>query len=197
MPWPTIPSHVCSWPMLNDVLRRLRHHMGRGGSGSGDVGCMFGLSAAQTLSTGALAAATAVAWDKIFPPNGDDEAREPSWLDSGFGESIKVKRDGVYLVSWSIDWSSTQNVYASPIEFDEAKTYLTVRSSRSGVEPTVGGASHAHEAKTKGTSLVYPVTPVQLRSGDSISSLVEKVAGDSSGNWTAGTDSWLSLVSVL
>ena len=195
MGWPPIPKHVCSWPMLNDVLRRIQHYMrspsygiegNRFGTGGGSIG----------------ATATPVEWTTVLPPNGDDDAVEPPWLDS-LGTAVTVREEGTYLVSWSISWTSVSEqpypLAVADIEWDEAVTYLHVRSSQTGEDTQVGGKSYAIEANEVKSSLVFPATAVYLRSGDAILTMVEKnlpggSVNSSDGSWTVGTDSWLNLM---
>ena len=191
----TISQIACDAPPhVRRNLQELRHllprmHDGINGNRFGGVSGTIG------------ATATPVEWTTVLPPNGVDEAAEPPWLDS-LGTAVTVREEGVYLVSWSISWTSGSSAYGvsavGDIEWDEAVTYLHVRSATSGEDTQVGGKSHAIEANEAKSSLVFPATAIYLYSGDAVLTMVEKVAAvnrnASDGSWTVDDDSWLNLM---
>lgn len=192
----TIPQGTCTGdPDVDKKFRELRHLLPRSAD-YGVEGNRFG-TGAGTIG----AAATPVDWTEILPANGDDEAEEPPWLES-IGTAITVREAGTYLVSWSISWSSGSSAYGvsavGDIEWDEAVTYLHVRSAKSGEDTQVGGKSHAIEVHEAKSSLVFPATAIYLYSGDAVLAMVEKVAAvnrnASDGDWTISSDSWLNLI---
>ncbi|SVB30008.1 uncharacterized protein METZ01_LOCUS182862, partial [marine metagenome] len=194
---PTVRVTCDVSPSAEDTLRRLGYGSPRGGPSNGIKGNRFGGGSGTIGAT-----ATPVEWTTVLPPNGDDDAVEPPWLDS-LGTAVTVREEGTYLVSWSISWTSdSEQAYSMAvgnIEWDEAITYLHVRSAKTGEDTQVGGKSHAIEVNEVKSSLVFPATAIYLYSGDAILTMVEKnlpggSVNSSDGTWTVDDDSWLNLM---
>jgi len=207
---PSVPTNVCltvgpdgqiaGLNQLSDALRRISDFM-RANVAPPISQSAVTLGIAADLDLGDLSTIdkALITWDKLFlnrPTTPDDgENLTPNWLANWetFGPGIteiEFGAAGLYQLSWSLVWTAAGSTQ------DEAMTYPMMRTFERGIEYPSGAKSYSMEDTGIRASTVYPARCFDVRAGDKIGIYIERVAGDSTANWTLQTPSFLSIIKL-
>ena len=187
---------------LNDALRRLSDYM-RANVAPPISQSAITLSITEDQVLGDLwlgpESRKLVTWDFMSlnrPTTPDDgENLTPNWLANwetgGPGiDEIEFGAAGLYQLSWSLVWTAAGSTQ------DHAKTYPSMRTFGEGIQYDSSLVSHSTEDTVMRSSTVYPARCFDVRAGDKIGIYIERVAGDSTANWTLETGSFLSIIKL-
>jgi hypothetical protein len=185
---------------LSDGLRRLSDFM-RGQVARPISQTTVTLGIGQDLDLGATPGRTEaspdsglIRWDYLYLNRPDGDGLVPNWIGNwetgGPGTTeIQFTAGGLYQLSWALVWTAHGSTQ------DHAKTYPSMRTEDS--ERHYSSAASFGEEDTGITqSLVYPARCFDIQANDKIGIWIERVAGDSSANWTLQTPSFLCITKL-
>ena len=137
-----------------------------------------------------------IRWDYLYLNRPDGEGLVPNWIgnwepDSQKGTTeIQFTAGGLYQLSWSLLWTAQGSTQ------DQARTYPSMRTISDSKRYYSSAASFGEEDTSITHSLVYPARCFDIQADDKIGIWIERVAGNSTLNWTLQTPSFLCITKL-